>query len=46
VDGLRRAASEILGDLPRFRLAARQRAEAAFALDDMVQAYLDYLLAG
>jgi glycosyltransferase involved in cell wall biosynthesis len=46
VDGLARAASELLGDLPRFRLAARQRAEAAFGLDDMVQAYLDVLLGG
>jgi len=44
VGGLAQAASEVLGDLPRFRLAARLRAEAAFGLDNMVQAYLDILL--
>jgi glycosyltransferase involved in cell wall biosynthesis len=44
VGGLARAAGEILSDLPRFRLAARLRAETAFGLDAMVQAYLDVLM--
>jgi glycosyltransferase involved in cell wall biosynthesis len=38
------AATEILGDQPRFRTAARQRAEAAFGLDRMVERYLEVLL--
>lgn len=38
------AAAEILGDQARFRQAARQRAEAAFGLDEMVEAYLEALL--
>jgi glycosyltransferase involved in cell wall biosynthesis len=38
------AAAEILGDQPRFRAAARQRAEQAFGLDRMVDLYLNVLL--
>jgi hypothetical protein len=38
------AAAEILGDQPRFREAARQRAVQAFGLDRMVDLYLDVLL--
>jgi glycosyltransferase involved in cell wall biosynthesis len=38
------AASEILADQPHFRQAARARAEAAFGLDPMVDAYLEVLL--
>lgn len=38
------AAVEIFGDQPRFRKAARQRAEEAFGLDRMVEGYLDVLL--
>ena len=41
---LANAAAEILGDQPRFRAAARQRAEAAFGLDRMVDLYRDILL--
>lgn len=37
------AAAEILDDQPRFRSAARQRAEEAFALDKMVERYLAVL---
>lgn len=44
VAALARAAEEILGDLPRFRTAARQRAETAFSLDQMVDGYLQVLL--
>jgi glycosyltransferase involved in cell wall biosynthesis len=38
------AAAEILDDQPRFRAAARQRAEEAFGLDGMVDKYLQVLL--
>ena len=38
------AAIEILKDQPRFRLAARQRAEKAFGLEQMVDRYLEVLL--
>jgi glycosyltransferase involved in cell wall biosynthesis len=38
------AAAEILDDQPKYRAAARQRAEAAFGLDQMVDSYLDVLL--
>jgi glycosyltransferase involved in cell wall biosynthesis len=38
------AAAEILADQPRFRKAARQRAEEAFGLDQMVERYLNVLL--
>jgi len=41
-----RGASEILSDPERFRRAARQRAEAAFGLETMVDAYLDVLFEG
>jgi glycosyltransferase involved in cell wall biosynthesis len=44
VPALAQAAAEILQDQPRFRAAARRRAEAAFGLDRMVQRYLDVLL--
>ncbi len=37
---LARAAAEALADLPRFRAGARARAEEAFGLDRMVEAYL------
>ncbi len=43
VDALARAALEILRGQPRFRRAARARAEAAFALDTMVDGYLQTL---
>ncbi|MEX0788013.1 MAG: glycosyltransferase family 4 protein [Anaerolineales bacterium] len=43
LDGLAVAAGEVLMDLPRFRAAARARAEEAFSLDRMVQGYLDVL---
>jgi glycosyltransferase involved in cell wall biosynthesis len=38
------AAAQILLDQARFRTGARQRAEAAFGLDRMVDAYVDVLL--
>ncbi len=38
------AAAGLLSDLPRFRLAARERAEAVFGLDRMVDRYLEVLL--
>ena len=38
------AAAGVLADLPRFRSAARARAEAAFSLARMVDKYLDVLL--
>ncbi len=38
------AAAEILADLPRFRRAARARAEAAFDLERMTDQYLAFLL--
>jgi glycosyltransferase involved in cell wall biosynthesis len=38
------AAAEILDDQPRFRAAARQRAEEAFGLDGMIEKYLDVLI--
>ncbi len=41
---LARAAAAILEDIPRFRFAARARAEAVFGLDKMVDLYLDTLL--
>ena len=44
VPALAQAAAEILQDQPRFRAAARQRAEAAFGLERMVERYLDVLL--
>jgi glycosyltransferase involved in cell wall biosynthesis len=43
VNTLANRAVEILLDQPRFRRGARQRAEAAFGLDQMVKAYLDVL---
>jgi len=44
LDSLAGAAIEILSDLDRFRQAARARAESAFSLDAMVDAYLNVLL--
>jgi glycosyltransferase involved in cell wall biosynthesis len=44
VPALAEAAREILMDQPRFRLAARQRAEETFGLDQMVDRYLGILL--
>jgi glycosyltransferase involved in cell wall biosynthesis len=41
---LAQAAAEILADNERFRAAARERAEAAFSLDQMVEGYLEALL--
>jgi glycosyltransferase involved in cell wall biosynthesis len=38
------AAAEMLADLPRFRAAARLRAEQAFSLERMLDAYLEVLL--
>ncbi len=46
VPALAQAALAILADQPRFRAGARQRAEAAFGLDQMVEKYLDMLLKG
>ena len=43
VDKLASAAAEILADPDRFRTAARARAEQAFGLDRMVEAYLTAL---
>ncbi|MEJ2550519.1 MAG: hypothetical protein P8Z34_07545, partial [Anaerolineales bacterium] len=40
IDGLARAAQEILEDQPRFRIAARKRAEQAFGLQRMIDGYL------
>ena len=44
VQSLVSAAREIMEDQPRFRKAARARAEAVFGLDKMVEAYLQALL--
>lgn len=44
VPALARAAKEILADQPRFRLAARRRAEEAFSLETMTERYLEILL--
>ena len=44
VPALAVAASEILQDQARFRMAARKRAEETFGLDRMVERYLDVLL--
>ena len=44
LDGLARAAAEVLADQPRFRAAARKRAEEALGLDRMVDGYLAALL--
>jgi glycosyltransferase involved in cell wall biosynthesis len=43
VQALARASIEILNNLERFRRGARARAEAAFGLDAMVQAYMQAL---
>ena len=44
IPSLAAAAAEMLEDQPRFRRAARARAEAAFGADRMVEAYLKVLL--
>ena len=44
VSGLVAGAELVLKDWPTFSAAARQRAEAAFGLEHMVDAYLDVLL--
>ncbi len=44
VDALIRAGEEILAQQPRFRQAARARAEEAFDLDRMADRYLDVLV--
>jgi glycosyltransferase involved in cell wall biosynthesis len=44
IEALAQAAGRILDDQERFRRAARQRAEQAFDLETMVDAYLDVLL--
>jgi glycosyltransferase involved in cell wall biosynthesis len=44
VPALVEAGLEILQAQPRFRMAARQRAEAAFSLDQMLDRYLEVLL--
>ncbi len=46
IPALAEAAAEILRDQPRFRRAARARAESAFSLDNMVEKYLRALAAG
>ena len=46
VAALAEAALEVLADQDGYRLAARRRAEAAFSLDEMVDGYLQVLLAG
>ncbi len=44
VPALVEAAQDVLSDLPRYRVGARARAEEAFGLDRMVEAYLEFLL--
>jgi glycosyltransferase involved in cell wall biosynthesis len=44
IPALAQAAGEILNDQPRFRAAARRRAEAAFGLEKMTDLYLEALL--
>jgi len=46
LSALAEAAQEILQDQPRFRRAARERAESALGLDEMVKDYLRVLLGG
>jgi glycosyltransferase involved in cell wall biosynthesis len=46
IAGLAQAALELVENPARFRAAARQRAEAAFGLDQMVEAYLEFILTG
>lgn len=44
IDGLVQAAQEIMADLPRFREAARRKAEEKFSTEKMVDAYLRELI--
>ena len=46
IQGLARAAAEVLRDVDRFRRGARAQAEAALGLDRMVDGYLKVLLDG
>lgn len=46
LEGLATAAAEVITDRARFSRGARQRAEQAFGLDRMVEAYLNVLLPG
>jgi glycosyltransferase involved in cell wall biosynthesis len=46
VDALASAAAEVLDDPARFHKGARERAEAAFDLEMMVDAYLDVFMGG
>lgn len=40
IEGLARAAAEVLADLPRYQRGARLRAESAFGLERMIDGYL------
>ena len=44
IPSLARAAEEVLDEQPRFRNAARERAETGFDLETMVDKYLKVLL--
>lgn len=44
IPALAKAAEEVLDDQPRFRKSARERAEAAFDVEKMVEEYLKVLL--
>jgi glycosyltransferase involved in cell wall biosynthesis len=44
IPALAAAAAEVLKDQPRFRIAARARAETLLGVDGMVEAYLKVLL--
>lgn len=44
IEALTKAVNLILDNLARYQIAARQRAEAAFGLDRMVEGYLDALV--
>jgi glycosyltransferase involved in cell wall biosynthesis len=46
ISGLCQAALEVINDLPGFRRGARQRAEEAFSLENMVAGYLSALFDG
>ncbi|MEN4099470.1 MAG: hypothetical protein ROW52_06065, partial [Anaerolineaceae bacterium] len=46
IPALAQAAREVLADQPRYRAAARRRAEEAFGLNAMVDAYLSVFQSG